>query len=109
MTDSAVTSRLSDEKIEDVIIRSYLYRDILKSIRENSVTTTAYELKHDEKYRPDLVAFRVYGNTAARWLVKLLCDTEDEERALPVGTTIRFPDIAYVRERIRHFENGGGI
>lgn len=102
-------SRLSDTQISDVIIRSYLYRDILKAIRESKVDTTPYEIKQDEEYRADLVAHRVYGSIAARWLVLLLCSIEDEERPLPVGAVIRFPPAGYVRERIRHFENGGGI
>lgn len=102
-------SRLSDTQIEDVIIRAYMYRDILKVIREETITTTAYEIKQDEKYRADLVSFRVYGTISARWLVLLLCGVEDEENPLPVGTVVRFPPVGYVRERIRHFENGGDL
>jgi hypothetical protein len=102
-------SRLSDEQIKDVIIRSYLYRDILTALRDNTITSTAYEIKHDERFRPDLVSQRVYSSTAARWLVKLLCGIEDEEQALPIGTVIRFPSVSYLRERIRHFENGGDL
>lgn len=102
-------SRLSDTQIEDVIIRSYMYRDILTAIRKETVTTTAYEIKHDELFRPDLVSYRLYGTVSARWLVMLLCGIEDEESPLPVGTIIRFPPVGYVRERIRHFENGGDL
>lgn len=102
-------SRLSDEQITDIVIRSYLYKDILNAVRENAVSCTRYEIKEDERYRPDLVAYRVYGSVAGRWLVKLLCDTDDEENPLPVGSTILFPSIGYVRERIRHFENDGGL
>lgn len=103
------TSRLSDTKIADPVIRSYLYMDIIKAIRNNSVNCTPYEIKEDERYRPDLVSQRVYGSTSSRWLVKLLCGVEDEELPLPVGTTLLFPEAGYIRERIRHFENGGGL
>jgi hypothetical protein len=102
-------SRLSDEQIADVIIRAYLYKDILSALRDNTIESTPYEIKQDERFRPDLVSQRVYGSTAARWLVKLLCNIEDEEQPLPVGSVIRFPPVGYVRERIRHFENGGDL
>lgn len=102
-------SRLSDRKIDDPFIRSYLYKDILKAVRENSVTCTPYEIKADERYRPDLVSQRIYGSTSSRWLVKLLCGVEDEELPLPVGSTFLFPEAGYIRERIRHYENGGGL
>lgn len=103
------TSRLSDTKVADPIIRAYLYKDILRAIRENSVNCTQYEIKEDERFRPDLVSQRVYGSTASRWLVKLLCSVEDEENPLPVGTTISCPEAGFIRERIRHFENGGDL
>lgn len=102
-------SRLSDMQITDVILRAYLYKDILTALRKQTVTSTPYEIKHDEKYRADLVSHRVYSTVNARWLVLLLCGIEDEESPLPVGTVVRFPPIGYVRERIRHFESGGEL
>ena len=102
-------SRLSDTQIEDVIIRSYLYQSILKAIEEQTIRTTAYEIRHDELHRADLVSHRVYGTDEARWLVMLLCGIEDEEEPLPIGTEIAFPEVSFVRERIRHFSEGGGL
>lgn len=102
-------SRISDEQVTDLVIRAYLYRHIIRALSRGEVDTQAYEIKHDEKYRPDLVSYRVYGTTEARWLVKLLCGIEDEETALPIGTVVRFPPVGFVRERIRHFADGGGL
>lgn len=102
-------SRLSDLNIEDDVIRSYLYREILNAIRKEAVNCQSYEIKPDEKYRADLVSLRVYGTIEASWLVMLLCDVEEGSDPLPVAADIQFPPASYIRERIRHFAEGGGL
>ncbi|MGL4895386.1 MAG: hypothetical protein ACRDCT_15130 [Shewanella sp.] len=102
-------ARISDMNIEDDIIRALLYRDILTYVATRSPKHIEYEIKADELYRPDLVAYRVYGNLEARWIAMLICGVEDDEYPLPVATTLTFPDLVYVRERIRHYAAGGGL
>lgn len=102
-------SRLSDEQVTDPIIRSYLYRDILQAINNGTTPVTEYEIKQDEYFRPDLVSFRAYGTTDLRWLIKLLCDVDDEEDPLPAGSNIYLPEPAFVRDRIRHFAEDGSL
>lgn len=102
-------SRLSDQNVTEPVIRSYLYRDLLTYV--NDLTKTGalqHDIALDEAYRPDLVSFRVYQTTELRWLVGLVTDIEDEAKPLPVGRSFRFPPIPFIRERIRHYAEGGG-
>lgn len=103
-------SRLSDMQIEDDIIRSLLYADVLAHCRDDSEQdVVTHDVMLDEEYRPDLLAFRVYGTDVMRWAVSLVADVEDESDPLPVGVKLRLPSAAWVRERIRHYMDGGGI
>lgn len=103
-------SRLSDLQIDDDVIRSMLYADVLAHCRDESETDVlTHGVLLDEEYRPDLVAYRVYGNEVMRWAVSLVADVEDEADPLPVGQTLRLPTAAWVRERIRHYVDGGGL
>lgn len=106
----ASLSRLSELQIEDDVIRSMLYADVLALVASPSQTDVIqHDVLLDEAYRPDLVAFRVYGNPVMRWVVSLVADVEDEAEPLPVGEVLRLPSAAWVRERIRHYVDGGGI
>lgn len=110
MSDESVLSRLSDLQIEDDVLRAMLYTDVLELVRDESQTdVTTYTLLVDEEYRPDLVAHRVYGNPVMRWVISLVADVEDEAEPLPIGTLLRLPSAAWVRERIRHYMDGGGL
>lgn len=102
-------SRLSDLQVEDAIIRSFLYRNILIDIATHKIKTSVYEIKQDELYRPDLVSYRAYGTTELRWLILLLGNVEDEEYPLPVASEIRLPDQQYIREKIRHWSENGAL
>lgn len=102
-----VRSRLSDLNIEDDIVRAYFYGDVLAYSQDKSKTDcTDRAVLLDEVYRPDLLAYRVYGNPDLRWLVSLVADVEDEADPLPVGQVLRFPPAAWLRERIRYYTDG---
>lgn len=110
MSTTERLSRLSDMQIEDDVIRSMLYADVLALVADPGQSDViAHDVLMDEKYRPDLVAYRVYGNPVMRWAVSLVADVEDEAEPLPVGVVLRLPTAAWVRERIRHYADGGGI
>ncbi|EPB0010800.1 baseplate protein [Escherichia coli] len=99
-------SRLDDRIVDDAIIRSYLYRDILNRIAENDSELITRCVLTDEEYRPDLLASRVYGASEGhilRWLVSLVVGNESEDLPLPVGEDIVLPPLTWVRERIRHW------
>lgn len=104
-------SRLDDRCIEDAIIRSCLYRDIIKRIDGNDSELVTRCVLPDEEYRPDLLAFRVYGPGChvLRWLVSLVAGNESEDLPLPVGENIVLPPLVWVRERIRHWSNSAEL
>lgn len=110
MSISERLSRLSDLQIEDDVIRAMLYSDVLAMVANlGNTDVISHEVRLDEQYRPDLVANRAYGNPVMRWVVSLVADVEDESEPLPVGVVLRFPSAAWIRERIRHYADGGGI
>ncbi|MDC5753602.1 hypothetical protein [Vibrio europaeus] len=92
--------RLSDLSIDDHIWRVKLYRKIREYIRLGK-NLSYYEVKEDEKTRPDLLAYRVYGYVDLRWLVVLVANNDDEFSPLPVGYRLSFPPIQVIRTFIR--------
>lgn len=103
-------SRLSPLNIEDEILRGYLFKTVLAYANDKTNPNyKEYEIKQDEEYRPDLASQRIYSTPDLRWVVSLLADVEDEAEPLPVGSVFRFPPIAWLREQVRHFAEGGGL
>lgn len=103
-------SRLSSLNIEDDILRSYLFAEVLAySADVTSPEILEYEIRQDEVYRRDLAAYRVYGNADLRWVFSVVADVEDEADPLPEGVVLRLPTAAWLRETIRHFADGGGL
>lgn len=98
-------SRLDDRVVNDAVIRTYLYRDITQRVAGNDSELITRSVLEDEEYRPDLLAFRVYGSGGhtLRWLISLVAGNETEDMPLPVGETLALPPLAWVRERIRHW------
>ena len=103
-------SRLSPLNIEDDILRSYLFAAVLDYVEdESNREILEYEIRQDEAYRRDLAAYRVYGSAELRWVFSVVADVEDEADPLPVGTVLRLPPAAWLRETIRHFAEEGGL
>lgn len=103
-------SRLSALRIEDDILRSYLFAAVLEYVAdESNDEIVEYEIRQDEIYRRDLAAYRVYGNPDLRWVFSVVTDVEDESDPLPEGAVLRLPPAAWLREQIRHFTEGGGL
>lgn len=92
--------RLSDLSIEDHIWRVQLRKKILDYIRAGK-DLTLYEVRQDERVRPDLTSYRVYGVEDLRWVVVLVAGNDDEFSPLPVGYRLQFPPIVVVRQFIR--------
>ncbi|QUM78777.1 baseplate wedge protein 53 (plasmid) [Moritella sp. 24] len=100
---SNVYSRLSDMSIEDDVLRVELYKKVLNYIEStaNIDDIILYEVKEDEQHRPDLLAYRVFGNDDLRWLVMLVAGIDDDFEAIPAGYDLAFPPLAIVRTMIR--------
>lgn len=96
-------SRLSDLFIKDDCVRTELYKRIINYIADasNSSNLILYEIKTDERHRPDLVSYRAYGLSDMGWLVTLVSGLDDPLDALPVGFDIALPPVSFVRSAIR--------
>ena len=92
--------RLSNLSIDDHIWRVKLYQKIREYIRKGEAVTY-YEVKADEKTRPDLLSYRAYGLVDLRWVVVLVSNNDDELQPLPVGYRITLPPVQVVRTFIR--------
>lgn len=96
-------SRLSDQNIEDVILRADFYQRILNYIKSPDADVRARRIRPDEEWRVDLLSYRLYRTDELRWLVSLICGVEDEADPLPVGEEFLFPPSAWIRREMRRF------
>lgn len=101
--------RLDDRCIESVVIRTILHKEVLQRANDLSLNLDTHEVSGDEVYRHDLAAYRAYGTPTLRWVITLLANLSDESEPLPQGSTLRLPEAAWIRERIRHYESGGEL
>ena len=106
---SSELSRYSDLRIPENIMRTFLYRDLLAYVANHANAVIEKEIFHDETLRADLIAHRIYQEKVLRWAVCLCVGVDDESTPIPVGDVFRFPPAVFIRERIRHYENNGGI
>ena len=96
-------SQFLDTNINDLILRAQMYRDIKLYVQSNDSSTTPHEVATDEAYRSDLISYRVYRRADLAWLVDILADREDRALALKIGSTIRFPELVYIRSKIKEY------
>lgn len=99
----SVYSRLSDQSIEDDVLRVQLYKKVLEYLddKQNSDDITLYEVKEDEEQRPELLAYRVFSDPALSWLVMLVAGNDDDLDIIPHGYDLAFPPLSVVRAIIR--------
>ncbi|EJI7862440.1 hypothetical protein NGZ25_004504, partial [Salmonella enterica] len=64
-------SRYDDRNITDPILRAELRKEVMAMCESNDQNLTIYYVLPDEQYRADLVAYRVWGIEALRWVVTL--------------------------------------
>lgn len=93
-------SRLSDQNIEDPIIRNAMYRDLMASDKSDWTTRA---IAVDEELRPDIASYRVYGTVECRWVISLVAGVTDELEPLPVGVPQSYPPANVVRKSIKKF------
>lgn len=94
-------SRLSDQAIENLMHRPFLYRRLIAYVADSENVVIEYEVKADEETNPELLAFRLYGNGDLRWLVGIMCSVTDEFASLPVGYVVKFPPSKVIASTIR--------
>ena len=97
----ATRHRLSIFNIEDPLVRGRLIREI----RQPNSAWTRWELREDEAYRPDLVAYRYYGTSAAVPVVLAAAGVDNPlDTRLPIGSQIALPPADWLRKRIKHYQ-----
>ena len=99
-------NRLDDRTIDDPILLALFHQEVIARATSYSADNISYTIKPDEVYRSDLSAFRCYGNEELRWVFRLLVGQESETEAMPVGTTLTVPPVAWIRDRMRDYASG---
>lgn len=102
-------SRLDDRYIDDDVIRSFMHNEVVAKSTSQDIDLKSHDITPDEEYRPDLVAYRIWGTEELRWAVRIIAGTEAEWDPLPVGAIIYAPPLAWLRDRIRHFASDGQV
>lgn len=97
-------SRLSPYNITDPLIRNELYREIRNGQTQNISSWREYEIQPDERLRPELAGYRVYGSNEMKWIILIASGMDDMREALEEGSTIRLPPPAWIRERILYYQ-----
>ncbi|EDJ7306006.1 hypothetical protein M8D79_004198 [Salmonella enterica] len=102
-------SRYDDRNITDPILRAELRKEVMAMCESNDQNLTIYYVLPDEQCRADLVAYRVWGIEALRWVVTLAAGLEDESQGMMVGQKLKLPPATWVREMVRHFQFDGQV
>ncbi|MDY8100199.1 hypothetical protein UX056_19935 [Escherichia coli] len=102
-------SRHDDRNIADPILRAELRKEVMLMCESNDKNLTIYYVLPDEQYRPDLLAYRMWGIAELRWVVTLAAGLEDESQGMTVGKKLKLPPATWIREMIRHFQYDGQV
>ena len=102
-------SRLSELNIEDDILRGIFYGLVMKHVSDPTAKLKPAIVRPNEEFRPDIMAYRVYGMPELRWCISLVCGISDEAEPLPVGEEFKFPEAIWIRQLIRTFSNDMGV
>jgi len=97
-------SRLSPYNITDPLVRNELYREIRNGQTQNN-GWIEYEIQPDERLRPELSGYRVYGSNDMKWIILIASGLDDMRESLEEGSTIKLPPASWLRERILYYQN----
>jgi hypothetical protein len=97
----AALSRLSPYNIDDDLRRVALYREIRDG--QSNREWLAYEIQPADILRPELIAYKVYGNAELKWLVLIAAGLDDMRERLAAGTLLRLPSPAWIRQKIKQY------
>lgn len=93
-------SRLSPDNIQDDLYRAMLYKEIRDG--QNGDEWNIYEVEPIDVLRPELIAYKVYGLAEMKWLILVASGVDDMREAIEVDS-LRLPDLAWVRKRIKYY------
>ncbi|WP_254446386.1 hypothetical protein [Pantoea sp. CCBC3-3-1] len=102
-TSASDISRLDDRNIEDPIIRAYMRQSIMNKSQSYDSDLLVYDIQPDEIYRPELIAYRIWGTGELRWVITLVCGLEDESEPMSEGEELTVPSLSWIREQINAF------
>ena len=109
MSDIASTGgKLSYLNIENRLLRVELFREIRAVQEQPSKRNSnwgAYIIQPGDVLMPELIAYKVYGLDTLKWVVMVAACLDDPCERLSEGTTIYLPKTAYLRERIKYYED----
>ncbi|WP_277268301.1 hypothetical protein [Pantoea septica] len=108
-TSEVTLSRYDDRNISDPVLRALLRQEVMKKCESSDQNLYVRYVRPDEAYRPDLLAYRLWGVHELRWVVTLAAGLEDESEAMTIGQKLYLPPAVWIREMIRHFENDGQV
>jgi hypothetical protein len=96
-----VISRLSPYNIKDDLRRAELYREIRNN--QSTLSWYKYTIQPADQLRPELIAYKAYGNAEMKWLVMIAAGLDDMRESLTAGVDIRLPTSAWVRQKIKYY------
>jgi len=96
--------RLSAYNITDPLVRAELYREIRNGQAQDN-GWTEYEIKPDERLRPELAGYRAYGSNDMKWIIMIAAGLDDMRGKLEEGMTIKLPGVSWIRERILYYQS----
>lgn len=100
-----MNDRLSPLNIDDPLVRVELYREIQQAqSAKPSADWTEYEIQPADTLMPELIAYKVYGLDTLKWVVLIAASLDDPRERLASGTRIFLPSTAWIRERIKHYQ-----
>lgn len=71
-------------------IKGSLKDDILPTIKNFSFTN--YTIPLTEQYRPDIIAYKFYGNSSYHWIITLINDIKNTPEGYVVNKVIKIPN-----------------
>lgn len=100
-----MNDRLSPLNIEDPLVRVELYREIRQAQSERPGSDwTEYEIQPADALMPELIAYKVYKLDTLKWVVMVAAALDNPRERLAAGSRIFLPSTAWIRERIKHYQ-----
>lgn len=100
--------RLSPLNIPDPLLRAELFREIRLAqtdIKYRGKQWGYYDIQPADILAPDLVAWKAYAVDTLKWVVMAAAGLDDPGEALAAGQRIYLPSAAWIRERVKYYQN----
>lgn len=77
---------------------------LIREIRQPADSWHRWEVRLEESYRADLIAYRYYGTASAKEIVLAAAGIDNPAQRIPAGVKIPLPPAVWVRQRIKHYQ-----